>query len=94
VHRRTHETKRRSNLDAPEPDDHDGPCRATARALAEETTVAMKKIYDRKARRAFLERVIQTDPCPEWRAYAARELGKIWAEEALEKINAKIAATT
>lgn len=51
----------------------------------------MKKIYDRKARRAFLERVIQTDPCPEWRAYAARELGKIWAEEALEKINAKIA---
>jgi len=46
--------------------------------------------YDRKARRAFLERVMQTDPDPDWRTYAARELGKLWAEEALEKISAKI----
>jgi len=46
--------------------------------------------YNPKARRAFLERVMQTDPDPEWRAYAARELGKLWGEEALDKIKAKL----
>jgi hypothetical protein len=47
---------------------------------------------DREIRRALVEHTIQTSSCPERRRWAARELGKIWAEEALEEMKAKIAA--
>jgi hypothetical protein len=45
----------------------------------------------RVARQAYVEHILRTDSCPERRRWAARELGKLWAEEALEEIRRRLA---
>lgn len=45
----------------------------------------------RTARRALLEHVIRTARQPCERRWAARELGKLWAAEALDKLRRRIA---
>lgn len=52
----------------------------------------MKAKMPREARQAHMEYVMRTAPCERMRLWAAGELGKIWAEEALEEINARLGA--
>lgn len=47
-------------------------------------------MIDRETRKAYVEHVLRTEACPERRRWAARELGKIWAEEAAKEMRKEI----
>lgn len=54
-------------------------------------SATLAKPEAREARRAHVEGLILTASCPCQRRWAARELGKIWAEETLDEIRKALA---